>query len=57
MLSEHIEHGCMYCLNWTTYLNFCALVFSSMKWAELYQSLSSDKMESSLLRVLHGSFT
>lgn len=40
---------------WTTYLNFCAPVFSSVKWAESYQSLSCDKVESFMLRVLPAS--
>lgn len=25
----------MYCMTWKTYLNFCAIVFSSVKWVEL----------------------
>lgn len=39
---------------WTACLNFCAPVFSSVKWAESYQSLS-DKVESFMLRVLPAS--
>ena len=46
----------VHCVTLTIYLNFGALFFSPVKWAELFQSLSCDKIESHMSRVLHGSW-